>query len=88
MTGWTGRTDWTVSEYIRELCWKGAHCNGRQEKLEAEMEQAFKPSKAEKISDPCVITDKEGIILLWYLPGLLSRTGQVCNSGGQAKAIN
>jgi hypothetical protein len=42
------------------------------------MEQMFPPCQAERISDPCVITDKEGVILLWYLLGLMSQSRQVC----------
>lgn len=32
---------------------------------------------SERMTEPCVITDRSGYILLWYLPGLVSDPNQV-----------
>ena len=76
---WIGWTNWLVTDYIAELQRRGKCCNGQQTKVEAEMEKMFHPCQREKIDDPCIIVDKEGVILLWYLPGMLSWSRQVCN---------
>ena len=68
---------WQVSEYMAELGARSKACRGRNEKLEREMARLFPPRESEKEYNPCVVVDLEGIILLWYLPGLLALKQQV-----------
>jgi 2-keto-3-deoxy-galactonokinase len=39
--------------------------------------QLFPPAATETIAKPCVVTDAEGNILVWFLPGLLANEKQV-----------
>ena len=69
--------NWTVQEYVAELCRRNKRCQGRNEALEAEMMELFPPDEEELVADPCVVVDSEGTILMWYLPGILCSRRQV-----------
>jgi len=68
---------WSVTEYIQALKEKGPKCTGRNEKIEKELEKMFPPGDSQFEDQPCVIADWDGIVLVWYLPGLLSRERRV-----------
>jgi hypothetical protein len=68
---------WSVREYVKELRRRGARCNGRQPGVEDDLRRLFPAGEMEVIVEPCMIVDSEGIILLWYLPGLMNSRRQV-----------
>ena len=69
---------WSVLDYIAELRNKGVQSNRRNDDLEAEMRWLFPPVvNYKKLYEPAVITDWDGRILLWYLPGILSHLRRV-----------
>jgi hypothetical protein len=68
---------WSMQEYTDELCQNLLRCSGQNDNLEEKILQMFPPAKKEMVVSPGVITDKNGLILLWYLLGLLSRRRRV-----------
>jgi hypothetical protein len=63
---------WSVHDYQEELKKLGARPTGLQENVEASLLKMFPPDGDSGIlSTPTVIVDSKGVILLWYLPGLL-----------------
>ena len=68
-------------DYVAELRRRNKICRGRNEKLEGDLLRLFPPGPDEKEDRPCVVVDREGRILLWYLPGLLAWKQQVSDSG-------
>ena len=76
----TERTTWKIGDYEARLLQKGVRCSGQNEKVEAEMMAEFPPigNMLGREDQPLVITDAEGTLLVWYLPGLISQTRQVC----------
>jgi hypothetical protein len=67
------RTSWSVANYIQDL-----KKNGSSILHEQRRRNRFPPcGQGELISDCCVVADADGIILLWYLPGLVSPKRQV-----------
>jgi len=71
---------WSVRDYLAGLQEKGKRCSGLQEKVEESLRQMFPPGKTEKMCRPGVIVDSEGVILVWFLPGLLCSRRQVRKS--------
>jgi len=67
----TGEMKWSVVQYLGALKRMGKRCTGMQEHVEGELLDLFPPETTETIVEPCVVVDSEGIILLWFLPGLL-----------------
>jgi hypothetical protein len=73
---------WDVTRYADKLPRMAAN-SGTKAALEKEvqMKRQYPPlddSAAEPpVSRPCVIVDKHGIILAWYLPGILQDSRQV-----------
>jgi hypothetical protein len=72
-----GNTAWTVHQYMVELTRLGKRCTGMQDRVEGELNDLFPPAATVAIAEPCVIVDSDGIILLWFLPGLLNKKRQV-----------
>jgi len=68
---------WSVWQYANALTEAGKCCMGMQPEVEQELSHLFPPNKMETISKPCVVVDSEGIVLLWFLLGLLNCTCQV-----------
>lgn len=74
--------EWDVTRYADRLPRKAAN-SGTKAALatEASLKRRYPPgddSAAElPISRPCVIVDMQGIILTWYLPGILKDSRQV-----------
>jgi hypothetical protein len=64
--------NWSVEEYL-----EGLKKGGKG--LEETLLQNFPPGETELITVPAVILDRNGKILLWYLPRLLGRERQVSN---------
>jgi hypothetical protein len=68
---------WSVQEYTDELRRNSPRCSGQNENLEERILRMFPPTEKELVVLPAVVTDKNGLVLLWYLPGLLSRRRRV-----------
>lgn len=71
---------WSVVDYMEALVTKGTRCSGMNEEVERRLRRLFPPGTTEMIAEPCVVVDSKGIILLWFLPGLLHRKRQVGRS--------
>ena len=68
---------WSVVEYVEALRGMGTRCTGTQDHIENPLRERFPPAVPQHIVGPCVMVDSEGIILLWFLPGLMSLKRQV-----------
>jgi hypothetical protein len=44
---------------------------------EASLKKRYPPGNTHAISSPCIITDAHGMIMAWYLPGILKDSRQV-----------
>lgn len=70
----TVKTTWDIDRYCDFL---GTKQSGQNAKVEAKLLKKFpplfRPNKG-LLEDPALITDKHGVGMLWYLPGLLSQT--------------
>jgi hypothetical protein len=71
---------WSVVDYMEALVTMGTCCLEMNEQVERRLYQLFPPGTMEMIAQPCVVVDSEGMILLWFLPGLLHRKRQVGGS--------
>jgi len=69
--------NWSIVDYLAELGRRNRRCRGTNEQLERELLRLFPPPESELISEPCVVVDSKGRILLWYLPGLMGLKRQV-----------
>jgi hypothetical protein len=70
--------EWDVTRYVEKLPKKfpkpGTDAsNDREESLRRQ----YRPLAESTASTPCIIVDMQGIILAWYLPGVLSDYRQV-----------
>ena len=72
-----GQLKWSVIDYVEALSAMGTRCTGTQEHVEGRLRELFPPAEAEIMTSPTVIVDSEGIILVWFLPGLMSMNRQV-----------
>lgn len=71
------RLDWDAVRYSDRLT---SRPTGRNEDKESEIQAAYPPpanASNALFSSPMIITDKHGVILGWYLPGLLTPFRQV-----------
>ena len=68
---------WSVVRYLGELKKMGKRCTGIQEHVEGRLLELFPPGPTETVAEPCVVVDSEGVILLWFLPGLLNQKRKV-----------
>jgi hypothetical protein len=72
------RMTWSVTDYQEELLLKkGKRCTGMQDEIEQELLRLFPPDDKETIVKPTSVVDCNGIILLWFLPGLLNSQRKV-----------
>jgi len=71
------KMSWSVVDYVVELNRRSKRCIRQNETLEQDLLRLFPLCTTELVSVPCVVVDSEGIILLWYLPGLLCGQRQV-----------
>jgi hypothetical protein len=70
---------WDVTRYADRLP-KNPSKPGTQasEKMEESLKRRYKPLEKEvTVSTPCIIVDMHGVIVTWYLPGILSDSRQV-----------
>lgn len=70
------QTVWKAEEYANKLT---TRCTGQNEQVEEEMQRLFRPIHDETRLEvqPMVVTDSEGNIMLWYLPGILTAARKV-----------
>ena len=74
----TVSTSWSAVAYAAALQSKGSRCTGQQAHIENALMNEFPPlARNYQEFKPSIILDNEGRILMWYLPGILSRTRQV-----------
>jgi hypothetical protein len=69
--------EWAVEDYVEALSGIGPRCSGKQTEIESRLRCLFPPGATETIIEPCVVVDSKGIVLLWFLPGLLHPRRQV-----------
>ena len=71
--------DWDISTYAKQL---PKTPSNQVTKASIEKEQALREQfpllNGVMASMPCIITDRHGAILVWYLPKILSDYRQVC----------
>lgn len=69
-------TSWSVENYCQDLQKK---CSGTNIKVEEAMRKKFPPvhTEMELYTTPMMVTDVNGNILVWYLPGILEPRMQV-----------
>ncbi|KAJ3506421.1 hypothetical protein NLJ89_g6879 [Agrocybe chaxingu] len=67
------KTSWSVHDYAQELKTKA---NGMNDAVEEALKKKFPPMNKHMTlsSSPLLITDKDGFVLVWYLPEALSPT--------------
>jgi len=61
----TGCTSWSVVDYLQVL-----RAGGKA--VEENLLKFFPVNNTEMIDEPCIVVDKDGKILLWYLPRMIS----------------
>jgi hypothetical protein len=77
------KIDWDFSRYVDELpkqptfSDEGTASATFPPSKEIRLLDKYPPLNGVKISKPCIIIDKQGIIMLWYLPGILNDSRQV-----------
>lgn len=76
------RVPWEADAYIREI---GAKNKGQNKDVEKDLKNRFPPGpefsgapgKGKVFDTPLTITDRDGKILFWFLPDLISKNAQV-----------
>ncbi|CAA7266454.1 unnamed protein product [Cyclocybe aegerita] len=65
--------DWSIADYSHFLEVQSPCSTGRNETLEAKLQTRFPPLNASRNleTQPFIVVDKEGHIVMWYLPGIL-----------------
>jgi hypothetical protein len=73
--------DWDVTRYAKRLPKDPSKltANALNQK-EASLRWQYPPLEEVTASTSCIIVNRHGIILAWYLPGILSNSRQVCLS--------
>jgi hypothetical protein len=77
LTSQSVRTEWSVVDYVEALRNVGPRCTGQQDKVENKLMESFPPCESTLLSAPTVICDRDGLVMAWYLPGILSPQRQV-----------
>ena len=71
----TVSTQLDVRRYANHI---GLKHSGISDDVAEKLQRLFKPLKADHLKiTPCIITDRHGHILLWYLPNILRPERQV-----------
>lgn len=73
--------EWDVTRYAEKLPKDPSKLttNALKQK-EASLRRQYPPLEGVTASTSCIIVDRHGIILAWYLPGILSNSRQVSYS--------
>jgi hypothetical protein len=77
------KIDWDFSRYLDELPKQPTFLDEGKSPAtvprskEIRLLEKYPPLNWVRISKPCIIIDKQGIIMLWYLPGILNEPRQV-----------
>ena len=72
------KIDWDVSRYAEVLPKKPSTAiSEASQKREAYLLRTYPPLNKVRMSRPCIICDVQGIIMAWYLPGILDDFRQV-----------
>jgi hypothetical protein len=65
--------NWDVTRYRDRLPMQPKMSKSKTSlKREASLKKEFPPLNGVKASTPCIIIDKQGVIVTWYLPGILA----------------
>jgi hypothetical protein len=69
--------EWDATRYAERLPKKPSRPGTKASKeKEASLKQRYPPLNGVTASIPCVVVDMQGIILTWYLPGILTDSRQ------------
>jgi hypothetical protein len=69
---------WDVTHYAERLLRKPSKLGTKaSNKREASLKRRYPPLNGDTASMPCTIVDMQGIIMAWYLPGILTDSRQV-----------
>jgi hypothetical protein len=70
---------WDATRYANRLPKKASKAGTKaSKKKEASLRRRYAPPlNGETVSRPCIIVDAHGVILTWYLPGILTEFRQV-----------
>lgn len=69
--------EWDVTRYAERLPKKfSVSGTERSQAIEASLRRRYPPLNGVTASTPCIIVDMQGIILAWYLPGILTDSRQ------------
>jgi hypothetical protein len=72
------RVDWDATSYEDRLPRKTINTQSKASLArEASLLKNFPPLNGVTASTPCIIVDMQGIIVTWYLPGILNDFRQV-----------
>jgi hypothetical protein len=70
--------DWDAFRYAWSLPKRPMNANNAASRAKEEsLKKQYPPLNGVEISTPCIIVDMHGIILTWYLPGMLKDSRQV-----------
>jgi len=73
-----GEVGWDVTHYVEKLLKKPSKSGMKALDLkESLLRKQYPPLNGEMASTLCIIVDTQGIILSWYLPGILTSSRQV-----------
>jgi len=73
-----GEVGWDVTCYAEKLVKKPSKSGTKALDLkELSLRKRYPLLNGEMASTPCIIVDTQGIILSWYLPGILTSSRQV-----------
>jgi len=69
---------WDATHYVDKLLQRFSKPGTKASiKKEKSLQQRYPPLNNITVSAPCIIVDRHGVILAWYLPGILSDSRQV-----------
>jgi hypothetical protein len=70
--------DWDATYYSESLGNRAFKTNTKAGlKKEKALRELYSPRNGDRITKPCIVTDMHGVILVWYLPGILDDSRQV-----------
>ena len=70
--------NWDAERYASRLPKKASNKETKaSQKRERSLRKRYPPLNGVEVSKPCIIVDMHGVILAWYLPGILKNSRQV-----------